>query len=113
MEIGRRIRLAREHKGLDLRAFSRAMKLTYETVRSWEAPGGTQPRPNRYKRIAEVTGVRLAWLASGEEPMLDDGRTSQEARADAFTAEADALSPALQRILSELIAEVARISRRK
>ena len=112
MEIGDRIRLAREHKRLEILDLAKALKVSYETVRSWEA-GKHQPRPQKYRRISEITGVRYAWLVSGEDPMLASGRTTREARADVHVIQTDdGLPPALQKALHALVIEIQRAVKR-
>lgn len=72
MTINERIRRAREHAGYSREEFRKALGLrSYETVRQWEE-GVTSPRPKRYAAICELTGVREAWLATGQGHMLDN-----------------------------------------
>lgn len=77
MELGERIRVSRElvtkFRGDEGRTqFAKAVGVTYETVRQWESGKIHQLRPHRYQKICSLTGVRRAWLETGEGPMLQD-----------------------------------------
>lgn len=71
-ELNERIRIARETIGLERRPFGARFKppVTYETVRAWEE-GLIQPRLNHLREMAQVCGVREAWLITGYGPKDD------------------------------------------
>lgn len=79
MELHERIRLAREQAGYvgenGRSAFAAAIGVRYETVRTWEKPGGVeQLRPSNARKVIELTAVRQPWLVSGQGAMLESGR---------------------------------------
>lgn len=104
MDIHQRIRIARNYAGLSIPEFADAMGVTYEAARSWES-GGSQPRPGRYAKIAEVTGVREAWVASGSGALTDDESEDETRKAEAFASAFLGLSDAQAEIILRLIDE--------
>lgn len=78
VDIKHRIRAARDHVGLTREQLAQELQVTYETVRQWEE-GEIAPRRQRFAAIAEVTGVREAWLAGGDGPMMESGSATLSA----------------------------------
>lgn len=70
-EIGRRVRQAREARGLTRDDLARGIDVHPGSVARWET-GGSAPQPEYLERIAEATGVTAAWIATGAEADPDD-----------------------------------------
>ena len=64
-DLGARIREAAANVG-GLNQLAAKIETSRSNLRNWLT--GAQPKPDALTRIAEVTGVRLAWLVSGEPP---------------------------------------------
>ncbi|MDP9356796.1 MAG: helix-turn-helix domain-containing protein [Chloroflexota bacterium] len=69
--FGERLRWARERAGLGQRDLAVAASVGVATVTRLER-GQTQARPVTVRRLAAALGVRVPWLAVGEEPMLEE-----------------------------------------
>ena len=78
--VGKRVRHAREQKGMNQAALARAIGIAVPTLHLMEKrPGGTQHLP----AIAQVLGVNVQWLASGKGPVRlgSDAKLSKAAPA--------------------------------
>lgn len=64
MTVGDRIRLARRHAGLTAAQLAAGSAIDPNTVSNYEN-GKTTPPATKLRRIAELTGVDEAWLATG------------------------------------------------
>jgi transcriptional regulator with XRE-family HTH domain len=64
MTIGDRIRLARRHSGMRAQELADALAVDPNTISNYET-GKTSPPNTKVRRIAELTGVDEAWLATG------------------------------------------------
>lgn len=65
-ELRHRLRLAREHAGLDQRQMHAATGLSRATISAAET-GRAQPHPATVRLWAMACGVSYAWLVSGEQ----------------------------------------------
>ncbi len=63
--FGDRLAAAREHRGLSRPDLARRLGVKAETVDAWEEDL-SEPRANRLNMLAELLGVSLPWLLSGE-----------------------------------------------
>lgn len=63
--LGRRFRLAREKKGLTLRALAAASGCQYSTIVAVES-SGRMPQITTVEILARALGVSPGWLAYGE-----------------------------------------------
>jgi transcriptional regulator with XRE-family HTH domain len=78
--VGKRVRHAREQKGMNQADLARAIGIAVPTLHLMEKrPGGTQHLP----AIAQVLGVNVQWLASGKGPVRlgSDAKLSKAAPA--------------------------------
>ncbi len=75
--LGERLRRARERLGLSQRDLAAAAGVGAATVTRLEL-GQTHPRPVTVRRLAAALGVRVPWLAVGEEPMLEEAGDASE-----------------------------------
>lgn len=71
MEIGERIKFARELREMRIEDFADSVGVSRESARQWES-GKTSPRPKRYPKIAKVLKFREQWIAAEAEPMFED-----------------------------------------
>lgn len=62
--IGRRLREAREAMGMDRPALAARLGVHSGSIARWET-GGSVPLPYHLERVAEWSGVDLAWLQGG------------------------------------------------
>ncbi|MDP9366883.1 MAG: helix-turn-helix domain-containing protein [Chloroflexota bacterium] len=76
--FGERLRRARERVGLGQRDLAAAAGIGVATVARLEV-GQTHPRPVTVRRLAAALGVRVPWLAVGEEPMLEETKGAGDA----------------------------------
>jgi transcriptional regulator with XRE-family HTH domain len=67
IQIGRRIATAREKLRMSQDEMARMLKVSKGAVGQWEI-AYTLPRPARMKRLADVLGVSMEWLLTGDEP---------------------------------------------
>lgn len=109
MDIHQRIRIARNYAGLSLAEFADAVGVTYEAARSWEA-SESQPRPGRYKKIADATGTSESWIASGTGPLTTEETDDEQQKAEAFASAFLGLSDSQSEIILKLIEEFQRSS---
>ncbi|MDP9469236.1 MAG: helix-turn-helix domain-containing protein [Chloroflexota bacterium] len=75
--FGERLRRARERIGLGQRDLAAGAGVGVATVARLEL-GQHRPRPGTVRRLAGVLGVRVPWLAVGEEPMLEEATDAGE-----------------------------------
>ena len=68
--LGNRLRLARRRRAWNQEDLARTAGVGVATVRRAEG-GQFEPRLETARRLAAALGVRVAWLAVGEEPMLE------------------------------------------
>lgn len=61
MNLGERIRMAREAKGLNQDELAELMKVEPPTVSRWES-GEIRPRPKRLVKLAEILDRTVDWL---------------------------------------------------
>ncbi len=91
MEIGERIRRAREAASLSKSELARRIGVHPSACIQWEAPSGTTPTVEHLASIAALLDVRFEWLATGrgamdyepgirEEPASYAGTSADEAR---------------------------------
>lgn len=66
-ELGRRLRRAREAKGLEPGEAATRLRLAYSTLMNHEA--GHRGARRRLSDYARIYGVNLMWLASGAGPI--------------------------------------------
>jgi len=71
MDFGQRFKTAREYADMSRERVATALGVKYESVRQWEA-GETTPRVHRHQVIADLFGVRLAWLSTGQGQMVGE-----------------------------------------
>jgi transcriptional regulator with XRE-family HTH domain len=64
--IGQRMRTKREQLGLSQQQFADMIGVSKGAVGQYDI-GYTTPRPKRFERIAEVLGVTVEWLLTGNE----------------------------------------------
>ena len=62
--VHQRIQRARERASMTQGELAAALGAQQPRVSQWETR--TKPRPQRVRQIAEVLGVSVAWLATGE-----------------------------------------------
>lgn len=72
MRFARRMRAARQRKGLSQRELALHLGVSRGAVANWENDSGTFPATERLQRIAQVTGVGFEWLATGRGRMACD-----------------------------------------
>jgi transcriptional regulator with XRE-family HTH domain len=89
--IGKRIIQAYEEAGLNRHQFAQRLGTTYSNVLRWEK-GETQPKGPYLTKIAELTGVTIAWLMSGDESLK-----GKETRLERDDGPSDATKALLQR----------------
>lgn len=64
--IHRKIKRLRKARGLTLETFAKEVGVSWQSAQQWEKdPGGTAPHRKRMNRVAEVLGVAVAELLSG------------------------------------------------
>ena len=73
--FGERLRRARARSGLGQRDLAASAGVGLATIARLEL-GQTRPRPGTVRRLAAALGVRVPWLAVGEEPMLETREAS-------------------------------------
>lgn len=66
MSAGKRIRTARENKGLSQARFAELVRASTSAVSSWETDR-TKPKPKYKADIARVLGISLTYLEFGED----------------------------------------------
>ena len=67
MDIGSRIRSARETAGMDRNELARACNISYQAVQQWET-GKTKPSAKAMLKIARATNSSPDWLIEGKFP---------------------------------------------
>ncbi len=74
--VGWRIRMAREHAGLDQRALAERTGIARNTISNYELGATTHVKSLYLRQIAMVTGVDARWLETGQaEPDNGPGLT--------------------------------------
>lgn len=69
--MNERVRQARAHAGLSRSEVAARLGVSQQAVQQWERDQKpTHPRREKAQRLAELTGVREAWLVSGDGEML-------------------------------------------
>lgn len=68
---GSRIKTAREEAGFTQKDVAAHFDVDKSTVHRWEHGDGGPLSLGRLNQLAELFGVRAAWLAYGEEPKTD------------------------------------------
>ncbi len=72
MQIGARIRQARQSAGISQARLAELMGVTRSACSQWESTAaGTAPRLQRLADIARYLGVSYAWLATGQADSRD------------------------------------------
>jgi transcriptional regulator with XRE-family HTH domain len=84
INLPQRLRLAREHAGLDQNELAERIGLSRTSVSSSEL-GRSTPRKIVLKTWALATGVSLAWIETGNAPASPDGPDSPNNGADVYT----------------------------
>lgn len=88
-EIGRetnaRVREIREHFGLSQVAFAEKVRLGVGTIRNIEY-SLTEPNPRYLEQIAEICGVSIVWLETGDGEMFR--KMTRREKIAAFVSEA-------------------------
>lgn len=79
MTIGKRIRLAREARGLTLDQIAEAIGTTKQNVSQYEKKG-TGPERDKIPALRKILQVTFAWLLTGDGPPPD--KDSPEVRMD-------------------------------
>lgn len=69
MEIGERIRLAREAVVMTKSELARRVGVHPSACIQWESEGGTHPKVEHLAQVAMVLDVRFEWLATGRGEM--------------------------------------------
>lgn len=69
MELPMRIRIARQRSCMSQEMLAGHLGVTRGAVANWECSVGVQPATSRLERLAQVTGVRFEWLATGRGPL--------------------------------------------
>lgn len=72
VELGKRICAARRLAGLSQAALGAAVDRSKQSVSKWES-GLATPEFGILARIAEVTGVSLYWVITGDDPAQRPG----------------------------------------
>lgn len=73
--MNERVRQARGHAGLTRSEIAAQLGVSQQAVQQWEREQKpTHPRRDKVQRLAELTGVREAWLMSGDGEMLSGRR---------------------------------------
>lgn len=70
MEFPKRLKKARERRGLNQTELGKLLNVSAQTVQQWES-GQTMPRHKRIDTLARQLGVRQQWLIFGEGDMLE------------------------------------------
>ncbi len=65
-----RLRFARQERRLTQEDLAKAADVGVATIRRAEG-GSFEPRLDTIRRLAGTLGVRVGWLAAGEEPMAE------------------------------------------
>ena len=68
----KRLRYARQLRGLTLEELGKRLRVSYQSVQQWEA-GDTTPRPKRLEALARELNVESRWLAYGGSESLPNG----------------------------------------
>lgn len=79
MTIGKRIRIAREARGLTLEQVGDALGVSKQAIGQYEKKG-TGPERDKILALREVLQVTFAWLLAGDGPPPD--KDSSEVRMD-------------------------------
>lgn len=104
--IGERIRAARTLAGLSVKELAAELRVTAKAVNAWER-GDSQPRPQRYSKIAKTTKARIEYIQMGMLPIADDQNVDlSRAKAEALYAKIATLSPAQMDLLAVLVDEL-------
>ena len=77
-EFGQRVLAAREHAGLSQQELAGMVGMTQNNLSHLERKGQGTPK---VEAIARACGVRVAWLARGELPMVEPSGTAAAAQA--------------------------------
>ncbi len=78
MEIGERIRLAREAVVMTKSELARRVGVHPSACIQWESEGGTHPKMEHLAHVAVVLDVRFEWLATGRGEMRYDSAVREE-----------------------------------
>ena len=97
--FGDRIVAAREAAGLDQEVLAERLGVRLETLRGWEEDRN-EPRADRGRILAGLTGVSLTWLLTGEGDAPSDAQP-----------EAAAVIAEIGRVRADLLAAGARLDR--
>ncbi|MEK7323087.1 MAG: helix-turn-helix domain-containing protein [Pseudomonadota bacterium] len=78
MEIGERIKLAREAVVMTKSELARRVGVHPSACIQWESEGGTHPKVEHLSHVAVVLDVRFEWLATGRGEMRYDPAVRDE-----------------------------------
>lgn len=78
MEIGDRIRLAREGVGISKSELARRIGVHPSACIQWESREGTYPKLENLIQLAVLLDVRVEWLATGRGAMHYSGAAREE-----------------------------------
>ena len=79
--IGDRVRIARKAAGLTQSELANRVGVQTQTVSQYETGVIKDILLSTAAKIADATGVRVRWLADGEEPMRDPDQDGSEEEA--------------------------------
>lgn len=103
MEVGERLRLARNLKDISQESLAKKLKVSRGVIANIER-GRTSPQPLVAGAICEILQIRSEWLLEGEEPMEDFGTVKRVTRVLGEIAEsARLLTPAEQEYVLAMI----------
>lgn len=107
LTFGDRLTVLRERAGMDQGDLSERVRGTRRpsTVSAWET-GGAVPKADSVTRLAEVLGVTVQYLLTGEDPPQREGPSGDQAAA------LDLLRRSLAHLASDPIPEMMKRARR-
>jgi transcriptional regulator with XRE-family HTH domain len=79
--IGERLRIAREHKGLNKSKLGAKVGTSGTSINNIEKGETSSPNAMLLERIASELQVNLRWLLTGEGSMLSEPKATQHAQA--------------------------------
>lgn len=92
MSIHQRIRDGRIKLGLNEYEFAARLGVTRAAVQQWEKEGGTAPKRQRLKAVADLLGISEAELVSGEADPMSEPAPRMSVHARMLAQSLDAIS---------------------
>lgn len=104
--LGDRLAAAREAAGLSQTQLATRLGVRQKTLSGWENDSA-EPRANRLQMLAGMLGVSIMWLLTGrgdgiEAPEAADAGQGEPLQPQPVAAQARAVPPAQQAVLSEI-----------